>query len=265
MSESLLLTHLEHHIATLVINRPAKQNSLSPALAALLLTNLQNLARNEQVRVVVIRGAGDRAFCAGYDIGSLPIAETSEAGADQNSVNPLEDMMEAVRTFPFPVIAMLNGHAFGAGCELSVCCDIRIGADDIRIGMPPAKLGLVYPWTGLRRFIAAIGLASTRRLFYSARAVQGTQLEKMGLVDILVPRSEIEAVTHQMAADIAANAPLALRGTKRVLNLIQQSTPMSPEAIAEAESLTIASFASQDLKEGQKAFLEKRRPVFEGK
>ena len=265
MSEDLLLTDLEHHIATLIINRPAKQNSLSPELAALLLTNLQNLARNEEVRVVVIRGAGNRAFCAGYDIGSLPIAETSEAVTERNRANPLEELLEAVRTFPFPVIAMLNGHAFGAGCELSVCCDIRIGANDIRIGMPPAKLGLVYPWTGLKRFIASIGLASTRQLFYSARAFHGAQLEKMGLVDILVPREEIEAVTHQMAADIAANAPLALKGTKRVLNLIQQSIPMSPDAVAEAERLTIASFASQDLKEGQKAFLEKRKPVFKGK
>ena len=149
MPEDLILCGRENHVATLVLNRPAKKNSMSPDLVVLLLTKLQELARDKNVRAVVIRGAGANAFCAGFDIGSLPTADSSKATAPLMEINPVEQLFEAVQAFPYPVIAMLNGHAFGAGCELAVCCDMRIGATDILMGMPPAKLGLVYPWTGL--------------------------------------------------------------------------------------------------------------------
>ena len=265
MPEDLILCVIENHVATLVLNRPAKKNSMSPDLVALLLAKLQELARNKNVRVVVIRGAGDQAFCAGFDIGSLPISDSSQATAPLMEINPVEQLFEAVQAFPYPVIAMLNGHAFGAGCELAVCCDMRIGAADILMGMPPVKLGLVYPWTGLERFVATIGLAGTRQLFYSARAYKGRELEKLGLVDARLDRGDLESFTYKLAVDIAANAPLALRGTKRVLNLLHRSTTLDAVARAEAEKLTLDSFASRDLKEGQRAFLEKRKPVFKGR
>jgi enoyl-CoA hydratase/carnithine racemase len=262
--EDLILCEIENHVATLVLNRPAKKNSMSTDLIALLLRQLDELTGNSDVRVVVIRGAGDEAFCAGFDIGSLPIPDSSAAEAQLDDVNPVEELFEAVQAYPYPVIAMLNGHAIGAGCELAICCDMRIGANDIRMGMPPAKLGLVYPWNGLKRFVAAIGLANTRQLFYSAGVFKGQDLDRLGLIDVRLDRGELEWYTYRLAADIAANAPLALQGTKRILNLLQQSTTLSLEARAEAEKLSLDSFASQDLKEGQRAFLEKRKPVFKG-
>lgn len=264
MPEDLILCSIKNHVATLVLNRPAKKNSMSIDLIALLLTQLEELTSNSDVRAVVIRGAGEQAFCAGFDIGSLPIADSSSAEALLDDVNPVEELFEAVQAYPYPVIAMLNGHAIGAGCELAICCDMRIGANDIRMGMPPAKLGLVYPWTGLKRFVAAIGLANTRQLFYSARVFRGRDLDRLGLIDIQVERDDLESYTYQLAADIAANAPLALQGTKRILNQLQQSTTLGPEARAEAEKLSLDSFASRDLKEGQRAFLEKRKPIFKG-
>ena len=160
---------------------------------------------------------------------------------------------------------MINGVAIGAGCELSICCDIRIGVDNIRMGMPPAKLGLVYPWNGLQRFIQVIGLKNTREIFFTGRTYGGVRLKEIGLVDYLVPRDDLKTFTYQMAEEIAANAPLALKGTKRVLNLLIEAVHPDKSSLQEAESITEAAFLSDDIREGQMAFLEKRNPQFKGK
>ena len=176
----------------------------------------------------------------------------------------MEELFNKIVNFPYPVIAMINGLAFGAGCELTVCCDIRIGADDIKMGMPPAKLGLAYPWTGLQRFVQVLGLKSTREIFYTARTYKGERLKEIGLVDYLVPGEDLKAFTYQMAKEIAANAPLALKGTKRILNLLLNTSQLPEKFHKEAESITEAAFLSDDLKEGRLAFLEKRKPKFKG-
>ena len=160
---------------------------------------------------------------------------------------------------------MINGVAFGAGCELAICCDIRIGVNGARMGMPPAKLGIVYPWKGLQRFIQTIGLKSTREIFFTGRVYHGERLKELGLLDHLVAADEIESITAQMVEEIAANAPLAIRGTKRVINLLLQANSPDESSTVEAESIIEAAFLSEDLKEGQLAFLEKRRPQFKGK
>jgi enoyl-CoA hydratase/carnithine racemase len=265
VSEKPLLCEITDRVATLTLNRPDKKNSLSPELVDLLRATLEEWAGRNDIRTVIIRGAGNEAFCSGYDIGSLPVANAADRPSDQNQTHPVEALFEALHQFPYPVLAMLNGHAFGAGYELAICCDIRLAADNINIGMPPAKLGLVYPWTGLKRFVSVLGPAATRQLFFSGGAFTGDQLEKLRLADIILAPDALEAYAYRMASDIASNAPLALKGTKRVLNLLQNAGEMGPGAIAEAEQLTLDSFASRDLKEGQRAFLEKRKPVFEGK
>ena len=206
-----------------------------------------------------------KAFCAGYDIGSLPTGRSEDPPEKLKILNPVESLFKTMIDFPFPVIAMINGVAFGAGCELALCCDIRIGADNIRIGMPPTKLGLVYPWSGLQRFIQVIGLKSTKEIFFTGRAYEGIRLKELGLVDYLIPGDKLESFTGRMAEEIAANAPLALKGTKRVLNLLFQASQFDNNNLKEAESITRASFLSEDLKEGQLAFLEKRGPLFKGR
>ena len=264
MDNKLLLTERNKNVCTLVLNRPEKKNSLSPELVETLLDTFEKLAADDTVRTVVIRGAGDQAFCSGYDIRSLPTRITDDVREKLKTLNPVETLFSKIINYPFPVIAMINGVAFGAGCELSVCCDIRIGADHIQMGMPPAKLGLAYSWTGLQRFIQVIGLQSTREIFYTGRTYEGRRLNELGLVDYLVPAKDFETFTYQMAAEIAANAPLAVKGTKRILNLLLNSSQPPEHCQKEAESITEAAFLSEDLKEGRLAFLEKRKPKFKG-
>lgn len=265
MVEKPLLIERKDSVVTLILNRPAKKNSLSPELVELFLKTLEDLAGDDRVRVLVIRGSGDKAFCSGYDLRALPTKASDDVRGKLQTLNPVEALFEAVVNFPYPVIALINGVAFGAGCELAICCDIRIGTDDTRIGMPPAKLGLVYPFRGLRRFIQTIGVASCREMFFTGRTYQGARLKELGLLNYLVSADEIESFTFDMAAEIAANAPLALRGTKRVINLLLQSNSLDASSATEAEILTEAAFLSEDLKEGRLAFLEKRKPRFKGK
>ena len=265
MEDTPLLLKRENNLATLMLNRPHKKNSLSPELVQLLLQTLQELAADASIRTLVIRGAGSKAFCSGYDIRSLPTGAGDNVHDKLEKLNPVESLFQSVINYPYPVIAMLNGIALGAGCELALCCDVRIGTDETRMGMPPAKLGLVYPWAGLQRFIQTIGLRSTRELFFTGRIYQGLKLKELGLVDYLVSGNQLDSFAYQMAEEIAANAPLALKGTKRVINLLLQSTPLEESGLREAEAITESTFSSEDLKEGRLAFLEKRKPIFQGR
>jgi enoyl-CoA hydratase len=265
MEDRPLLVKRKDNVVTLVLNRPEKKNSLSPELVQLLLQTIQELAADASIRAVVIRGAGDKAFCSGYDIRSLPTGSGDNAHEKLKQLDPVESLFQSVINYPYPIIAMVNGVAFGAGCELALCCDIRIGTEETRIGMPPAKLGLVYPWRGLQRFLQTIGLRSTREIFFTGRTYQGLRLKELGLLDYLVSGDELKTYTYQMAEEIAANAPLALKGTKRVINLLLQSTPLQESGLREADAISASTFLSEDLKEGQLAFLEKRKPDFQGR
>jgi enoyl-CoA hydratase/carnithine racemase len=265
VSHKDLLIEQQKRLCTLTLNRPDKKNSLSLELVDLLCVTLKKLAKNDNLRVVMLRGAGDKAFCSGFDIGSLPTQSREDADQRLQSLDRVESLLQTVIHFPYPVIAVLNGFAFGLGCELAMCCDIRIGADDIRMGMPPARLGLVYPWTGLQRFIQNIGLQRTKEIFFTGRTYSGLRMQALGLVDYLVARAELEKFATEMALQIAENAPLALKGIKRVINLLMQTNWLDNNQAAEARTIFRDTLSSQDMREGQAAFLEKRKPHFKGK
>lgn len=265
MNHQLLLVQRQDNVCTLMLNRPQKKNSFSLELVKLLDSTLTGLAEDDDLRVVILRGAGDKAFCSGFDIGSLPTQSKGDGDQRLKSLDQVESLLQHLLNFPYPVIAMLNGLAFGLGCELAMCCDIRIGAEDIRMGMPPAKLGMVYPWPGLQRFIQRIGLQSTKEMFFTGRTYSGRRIQALGLVDYLVPRSELEEFTTEMALEIAGNAPLALKGIKKVINLLMQASRLDKKASREAETIFRAALSSEDMQEGQAAFLEKRKPRFKGR
>lgn len=257
-----LLTEENDNILTLTLNRPEKRNALTPEMLVQLYQVLMMHASKDRIRVVVLRGAGDRAFSSGYDINAIPTGVSPEVEKLLQKKSPFELAVESIVDFPYPVIAMLNGFAFGGACDLAVACDMRIAADHVQMGMVPARLGMVYFPEGLQRFVRTIGLPRTKEMFFTARRYDTLRLKEMGLVDYVLPRNELADFTYALAGEIAANAPLSLRGIKRILNLISATGRLDASQQTEARKLVRASLESADLKEGQAAFLSKRRPRF---
>lgn len=265
MNKDMLLIEKKGYVATLILNRPEKRNALYPELLREIRKTFQAFSRTDDIRTVVIRGEGDTAFSSGYDIGAIPTQENPEEIWKDLKNNPIELAFEGIESYPYPTIAMLNGYAFGAGCELAIACDIRIAADNIRMGIPPAKLGVVYPPSGFLRFVRILGFSTTKELFFTGRSYDGPMLKELGLVDYLVPRADLEFFTYNLAEEMAGNAPFSLKSTKRVLNLLMRKTQFGAKDYKVAESFMEQAFRSEDLREGQLAFLEKRKPIFTGK
>jgi len=256
-----LLVEKDEYIATIVLNRPDKKNSLSPDLLIELSSILSEFRNAKDVRVVVIRGAGGKMFSSGYDISSIPTKNSAEL----TKQNPLETAMQSIQNFPYPIIAMLNGDAFGAGLELAVSCDLRVGCENIRLGMPPVKLGVLYNISGLMRFVSVIGVSKTKEVFLVGRYFDAQHGMEIGLLDYLIHKDQLEKFTYELAKEITINAPLAVKGTKKILNMLSSPDFLSKEQKSEVERLIHEAFNSEDLKEAQRAFLEKRgRPIFKG-
>jgi enoyl-CoA hydratase/carnithine racemase len=213
----------------------------------------------------VIRGAGESAFSSGYDISALPTDLTPELAAALKAKNPLQTGLRAIIDFPYPVIAMINGHAYGGGCDMAITCDIRIAAEGARLSMPPSKLGVVYHWSGMMRFINVVGLANAKEMFFTGRSYEASRAQQMGLVNYVVPADHLISFTYEMAQEISENAPLSLQGLKIIFNKCSQYQKIDPEDAREMEALRDLAFSSEDVKEGQRAFQEKRKPIFKGR
>jgi enoyl-CoA hydratase/carnithine racemase len=215
-------------------------------------------------RCVIVTGAHGM-FSAGYDIGEIPDEEFEER-AEALVAHPFTEAIEALEAFPYPTLAALPGHTIGGGLELALACDLRIAREEIKLGMPPAKLGLVYSHTGLRRFIDAIGAARTRELFLLGRYIPADVALEWGLVNRVASSERLEADTLDLAAELAGNAPLSQTGNKRVIAaLLDARDGLSPDVEAELIELRRASFASQDMREGMRAFAEKRPARWRGR
>ncbi|MBT4264183.1 MAG: enoyl-CoA hydratase [Deltaproteobacteria bacterium] len=264
-SNECLLVEKKDFVCTLMLNRPEKRNSLSPELLIRLTDTLNTLSKDDNIRTIIIRGVGDKAFCAGYDIGALNFDRSENSGQMTDQSNPFETAMETIVNYPYPVIAMVNGYAFGGGCDLAASCDIRIGAADIKIGMVPAKLGVVYSLDGLRRFVDVVGFSNAKDLFFTGNTFAAKQLKEMGFLNYLVAKEELESFTMNLAQGISTNAPLSLKGIKRNLNILSKAIQIGETEYEEGGKLVRKSFLSQDFKEGQTAFFEKRAPHFEGR
>ncbi len=268
MDNDMLLSQIKGRVCTLILNCPGKKNALNVELLVDLRRKIQALSQDDTIRTIVIRGSGDEAFCSGYDIGALTESSTpgvERATKGRDAFGPFEMAVQGIMNYPYPVIAMLNGYAFGGGCDLAVSCDIRIGADHIRIGMTPAKIGMIYSPEGLMRFIQTIGLSKTREIFFTGRTYDARHARDMGLLDYLIPRADLESFTYDLAEEIAGNAPLSLKGIKRMLNLVLRSDRMAADDRREAEEIVARVLESHDLKEGRAAFFEKRPPRFRGR
>jgi enoyl-CoA hydratase/carnithine racemase len=248
------------HVARLTIDNPAKRNALDHEILDAFAAVLGDL----EARCLLVTATGP-VFSAGYDIGNLPREEFANR-AEALVAHPFHEAIEALDAFPFPSVAALNGHAIGGGLELALACDLRVASDAARMGMPPARLGLVYSHTGLRRFVDAIGAPRTRELFFTARNVPARTALQWGLVNEVVPPGELERKAVAYAARIAAHAPLSLRGNKRTLReLLAARAELDPEVERELVELREACFRSEDFFEGVRAFAEKRPPRWRGR
>jgi enoyl-CoA hydratase/carnithine racemase len=256
----LRLDHPAEHVARLTIDNPDKRNALDHPILDTIAQTLPGL----RTRCLLITAEGP-VFSAGYDIGNLP-HEDFASRAEALVAHPFHAAIEVLDAFPYPVVAALNGHALGGGLELALSCDLRVASDAARLGMPPAKLGLVYSHTGLRKFIEAIGVPRTKQLFFSGQAITAPEAHAWGLVNEVVPAGEVAEHGLTLASKIAANAPLSLEGNKRIIReLLLADMHLDPDTERELVSLRESCFHTDDFFEGVRAFAERRAPDWRGR
>lgn len=258
MGELALLVEGDGLVRTLTINRPERRNALNLEVLEALAETLESYQKNPQVRAVVLRGAGDQSFCSGMDLGSSREEGGSRRGASQRA-------FDAVLNCPAPIIAMIYGFAVGAGCDLAVTCDFRVAADTARIGINPVKLGLVYNYRSIQKFVATFGGAAAKEIFLTGRFHTAQRAKEFGLVHVVVPEAELPKATYALAEELAANSPLGMAGTKHIINRSLTDQRLTPEVEAEFQSIVDRAWNSEDTKEARRAFAEKRKPVFQGR
>jgi enoyl-CoA hydratase/carnithine racemase len=256
----LLVDEPAPHVVRLTISNPAKRGALDHTILDRLASTMPTL----DARCVIITGEGS-IFSAGYDIGNLK-GDVFADEAQRLVAHPFAAAIDAVDAYPYPTLAALNGHAIGGGLELALSCDLRIAAESITMGMPPAKLGLVYSHTGIRKFIDAIGAPRTRELFLVGSRVDAATAFSWGLVNSISAPGELADAAVALAAEIAANAPLAQVGNKRVIRAtLDGQAALAPNVERELIELRESCFASEDFREGVRAFAEKRAPNWQGR
>ena len=246
-------------VAIVTINREDKRNALNAAVRKELIAALDALRADDEVRVVVFTGAGEKTFIAGADINEF----AQRTPLEQRQAMSGRIVFEEVADLPKPTIAMINGFALGGGCELALACDIRLAARSARLGQPEVKLGIIPGGGGTQRLTRLVGPGHAYRLIYSGELISAEEAQRIGLVDVVIDDAQLREHTMQLAKTIAAHSPVALQLAKNAVRAAHE-TPLSAGLRYERE-LFITAFASEDKREGVAAFLEKRSPDFRGR
>jgi enoyl-CoA hydratase len=259
MAQHVVVVSVDGRVATVTINRPDKLNALNADVRREFVAALDGLRTDEAVRVVIVTGAGDKAFVAGADIKEF----VGRAGYDQYGVTQGFGIFEAPERFPKPVIAAINGFALGGGCELAMACDIRIASDRAKLGQPEINLGILPGGGGTQRLPRLVGLGNAYKLLYTGDVVNAEEALRIGLVDEVVPHDQLMERVRALAAQIAEKSPAALQFIK---DAIKASVRMSlDEGVRFETTLFGLAFSTEDKEEGVGAFLEKRKAEFQGK
>jgi enoyl-CoA hydratase/carnithine racemase len=257
-----LIAGKDGSIGWITFNNPGRHNATSYEMWQSLPDVLEAYVKDPEVRVIVFRGAGEKAFSAGADISQFKEKRSSaEAVKEYNAAADAAN--QALRECSKPTIAMIRGYCIGGGTAVAVGCDIRIAADDARFGVPAAKLGLGYRFEGIKRLASIVGPSFTAEIFFTARQFTAQEALQMGLVNRVLPAGEIESYTRDYAIGIAVNAPLTIAAVKG--SLIELQKDPAERDFARCQGLVDACFASEDYREGQTAFMEKRKPQFKGR
>jgi enoyl-CoA hydratase/carnithine racemase len=259
----VLLDFPAEAVARIRISNPERRNALDHDILDAIAETMPRLDDGIEIRCVVITGAAP-VFSAGYDIANIP-TETFERDAEALVAHPFPAALEAIAAHPWPTVAAINGHCLGGALELAISCDLRICAGGAKLGMPPAKLGLVYGHTGLRKFIDTVGMPRTKELFLTGRNVTAARAEQIGLVHEVVADAALEGEATDLAAQVAANAPLSMRGNKSAIETLVHNPVLSDAQEAGLIALRESCFASEDFREGIAAFAERRKPVWRGR
>ena len=260
MTDTPLLTADHDAVRVITVNRPDKLNALNAATLDALHAAFDAAADDDAVRVVVLTGAGPKAFVAGADIAEMS-GLTPVQGRDFSQRG--QRMMRRVEKMPKPVIAMVNGFALGGGLELAMCCHLRIAADTAKVGQPEINLGLVPGFGGTQRLLRLAGRAAVLELCLTGAPIDAARAQQLGIVNRVVPAAGLEAETMKLAAQLAAAAPLALRG---ILDCVNVGADCALEEAMEYEAAQFGLvFSTDDMREGTRAFLERRKPEFSGR
>ena len=251
MSDTVLFEKHDH-VARIVLNNPARHNSLGEVELAALQRHADSVLRDDDIRVLVVTGAGDKTFCAG--------AALDELGSGKISSDFFQATTDRLATLPIPTICALNGNVFGGGVELALSCDFRIGIEATRLRVPAAQIGLCYPVGGINRFVERLGVNLAKRILVAAEEFDAEAMLHIGFLDHLVARDELVQRTEDLAQSMAALAPLAVRAMKQIL---QQAAAGDINA-EDAQALSDICARSKDLQEGFAAKQEKRSPIFKG-
>ena len=262
MTDKLLLEK-DGPIGWIVFNQPEKRNAVSQEMWEAMPEYVHELSTDDAIRVVVLRGAGDQAFVAGADISQFK--ERRRNMADEEEYRRISARgHDSLTTLGKPLLAMIHGYCVGGGLSIAITTDLRICSDDARFGVPAARLGLGYHYHGMEKLMKLVGPAYTKEIFFTARTDFTAQdALRMGLVNQVVPKAELESFTRRYAETIAKNAPLTIRSAKTTVE--QLLKPHTERDLALLDKLIADCFNSEDYQEGVRAFSEKRRPQFRGR
>ena len=250
----------EGALGWLVFNNPERRNAVSVDMWEAIPKALDGFGADPEVRLVVLAGAGDKAFVSGADISQFE-KERSGPEAVQRYEELAEGAQARLQNFEKPVLAMIRGYCLGAGLNIAAICDLRIGAEDARLGIPAARMGLGYRASSMKNLVDVVGLANAKEIMLTARQLTAAEAKHMGLLHHVVPVAELESFTRKLAEDISANAPLTMRAAKRIIHEVARRDYDA----AKCRAWVKECFDSEDYKEGRKAFMEKRRPAFKGR
>lgn len=250
----------EGGVAFLIADNPARMNAFNSAMWATIPECVARAVADPDVRVIVMRGAGEKAFSAGADISEFENARTGDAAKTYDALN--DNAFNALINCPKPTIAMIHGFCLGGGLGLALCCDLRLADEASQYAIPAAKLGIGYNARWVKPILAAIPAPRAKELLFTGRRYGASEALAIGLVSRLVPAADLELATRQLAAEIAGNAPLSVMAAKRVIDEMTRH-PEHPDMASLDKAIT-ACFDSADYAEGRRAFLEKRKPQFRG-
>ena len=256
-----MLSRKEGGVGYLTFNNPERHNAVSLEMWEAASGYLEDFKNDKNIRVVVLHGAGGKAFVSGADISKFESERSNKEAIDRYNV-AVDAANTAVYEFPKPTIAMIQGYCIGGGVGLALCCDMRICSDNSKFGVPAAKLGLGYGYKGIKKLVDVVGPSFAKEIFYTARQFTAAEALAMGLVNRSVPAEELESYVKNYAETIGGNAPLTVDSVKFIVGETLKSG--AERDLKKCNDLVMACFASDDYKEGRKAFMEKRKPVFKG-